>query len=76
MLIHKNDVPFPTLVMSGDVQWVPIGDQATQVSQLKIFNLLMLILKLCLLCHFQLGEVIPVHNDILIAKMRPGQVRK
>lgn len=32
MHIHKNNVPFPTLVMSGDMQWVPIGDQATQVS--------------------------------------------
>ena len=25
--------------------------------------------------YFQLGEVSPVHSDILIAKMRPGQVR-
>ena len=24
---------------------------------------------------FQLGKVSPVHNDILIAKMRPGQVK-
>ena len=31
--------PFFNSVMSGDTQWVPIGDQATQVSVLVYFEL-------------------------------------
>lgn len=37
-------------VYSGDLEWIPIGDQRER-----------------------LGEMKPLHHDILIAKMRPGQ---
>ena len=42
LLNHAN-------VYSGDLKWVPIGNQAEE-----------------------LGEVKPLHDDILLAKLRPG----
>lgn len=39
-----------SVVKSGDIKWVPIGDQKKT-----------------------LGNVKPVHDDIIIAKLRPGQ---
>lgn len=41
----------PFTVVTADLQWVPLGDQASR-----------------------LGDVGPVHDDIVIAKLRPGQV--
>ncbi len=42
----------PCAVLSADMKWVPLGDQASR-----------------------LGDVRPVLDDIVIAKLRPGQVR-
>jgi DNA-directed RNA polymerase I and III subunit RPAC1 len=39
-------------VYSGDLEWIPTGDQAER---------------------FAAGPIKPVHDDILIAKLRPGQ---
>ena len=38
-------------VTTGDLQWVPLGNQSSQLTDIR-----------------------PVHDDIVIAKLRPGQV--
>ena len=62
-------VDFPP-VSSGDMKWVPIGDQSVKVKFERVG---------CVKSHpaspsVWLADVKPVHEDILIAKMRPGQV--
>jgi len=46
----ENELYHNANVYSGDLEWIPQGDQKER-----------------------LGDVRPLHDDILIAKMRPGQ---
>ena len=46
----ENELYNHANVYSGDLEWIPIGEQSKN-----------------------LGDVRPLHDDILIAKMRPGQ---
>jgi DNA-directed RNA polymerases I and III subunit RPAC1 len=48
--LNTPNRPFTKHVYSGDLEWVPQGDQANYFSNIR-----------------------PVHEDILIAKLRPGQ---
>ena len=48
--IHTPNRPYTKHVYSGDMEWIPQGDQASYFSNIR-----------------------PVHEDILIAKLRPGQ---
>ena len=66
-------------VLSSHIKWLPIGNQASKViSEFYLFSIIQLLFLILtqfkIIFKFKSEDVASMYDDILIAKLNPGQV--